>query len=91
MKQLSQAETVLIISYINQETSTSASAIEEINASSTLKPEQLPEYYEKNLKEHSNFFHSTDTSFNMNTLYFSIKKSKIYFAIQYLKEEPQNM
>ena len=78
-------------SHINQKTNTFVSVIEKINAFSILKSEQLPEYYEKNLREHSNFFHSTDTSFNINTLYFFIKKSKIYFVIQYFKKKSQNM
>ena len=65
--------------------------IKKINAFNTLKLKQLPEYYEKNLREHLNFFCSADTLFNMNTLYFSTKKLKIYFAMQYFKEESQNI
>ena len=86
--QLPQSKAALMISHINQETSTSASVIKEINAFSTLKPEQLPEYYKNNLKEHSIFFCSADTLFNMSTFYFSTERLKIYFAMQYLKEEP---
>ena len=85
---LPQSRATPITSHINQETNTSASVIKETNASSTLKPEQLPEYYKKNLREHSNFFCSTDTSFNISTPYFPTERSKIYFVIQYLKEEP---
>ena len=65
--------------------------IKEINAFSILKSEQLPEYYGNNLREHSNFFYSTDTSFNMNIFYFSTERSKIYFTMQYFKKEPQNI
>ena len=91
MGHLPQSRATLITLHINQETSTSASVIEEINAFSTLKPEWLSEYYGKNLREHSNFFHNTNTSFNINTPYFFTERSKIYFAIQYLKGESQNM
>ena len=49
------------------------------------------EYYRKNLKKHSNFFCSADTSFNINIFYFFIKRLKIYFAIQYFREESWNM
>ena len=80
-----------MISHINSETSTFASMIKETSVFNILKSEQLPEYYKKNLKEHSNFFCSTDTSFNINTFYFSKKRLKIYFVIQYFKKEPQNM
>ena len=78
-------------SHINQETNTSASVIEEISAFNTLKSEWLPEYYGKNLREHSIFFHSADTLFNMSTPYFPTEKLKIYFTMQYLKGEPQDM
>ena len=87
MGHLSQLKTTPITSYINQKTNTSAFVIEKTNAFNTLKSEQLSEYYEKNLKEHSNFFCSTNTSFNMNTFYFPTKKSKNYFTIQYFREE----
>ena len=91
MGYLPQSKTTFIISHINQETNTSVSVIKKINAFNILKFEQLPEYYEKNLKEHLNFFHNADTLFNMNTLYFFTEKLKIYFAIQYFKEKSQNM
>ena len=91
MGHLSQSRATSITSHINQETNTSVSVIKEINAFSTLKPEWLPEYYKKNLRKHSNFFHSTDTLFNINTLYFSTERSKIYFIMQYLRGESQNM
>ena len=91
VRQLPQSKATLMISHTNQETNTSASVIEKTNAFSTLKPEQLPEYYENNLRKHSNFFHSTDTLFNMSTFYFSTERLKIYFAMQYLRGEPQNM
>ena len=87
MGHLSQSRATFMISHSNQETSTSASVIKKINAFNTLKSEQLPEYYEKNLREHSIFFHNTDILFNMNTLYFLTKRLKIYFAMQYLKKE----
>ena len=77
-----------MISHINSETSTSASVIKETNAFNILKSEQLSEYYEKNLREHSNFFCNADTLFNINTLYFSTERLKIYFTMQYLKKEP---
>ena len=80
-----------MILYINQETNTFVSAIKKINAFSILKSEQLSEYYKNNLRKHSDFFHSTDISFNMNTPYFSTERLKIYFVIQYFKEESQNM
>ena len=88
MKHLPQSRATLITSHTNQETSTSASVIKKTSAFNILKPEQLPEYYEKNLKEHLNFFFSADTLFNINTLYFFTKRLKIYFAMQYLREEP---
>ena len=91
MRHLSQSRAISIISHTNQEINTSASVIKETNTFNILKSEQLSEYYEKNLREHSNFFHSTDILFNINTLYFLTEKSKIYFAIQYLKGEPQNI
>ena len=91
VRQLPQAGAALITSYINQETNTFASVIKEINAFNILKSEQLPEYYENNLREHSNFFHSIDTLFNMNTSYFFTERLKIYFVIQYLRGEPQDM
>ena len=81
MRHLPQFKATSIISHINQETSTSASVIKEINAFSTLKSEQLPEYYKKNLKEYSNFFCSTNTSFNISTFYFFTERLKIYFAM----------
>ena len=65
--------------------------IKETSTFNTLKPEQLSEYYKKNLKKHLNFFHNTNTSFNINTPYFFTEKSKIYFAIQYLRGESQDM
>ena len=85
--QLSQPKITLITSHINQEINTSASVIEKINAFSILKFEWLPEYYRKNLREHSNFFCSADTSFNISISYFPTEKSKIYFAMQYLRGE----
>ena len=87
MKQLPQPRATSIISHINQEISTSASAIKKINTFNILKSEWLSEYYENNLKKHSNFFYSTDTLFNMNTFYFFTEKSKIYFIMQYFREE----
>ena len=87
MRHLSQFRAILMMLYINQEINTSASVIKEINAFNTLKFEQLPEYYEKNLKKYSNFFYSADTLFNINTLYFFTEKLKIYFIMQYFKEE----
>ena len=80
-----------MILYINQETNTSASVIKKINTFNILKSEQLFKYYRKNLKKHLNFFYSTDTSFNINTLYFSIEKLKIYFIMQYFRKESQNI
>ena len=91
MRHLSQSRTIFMMLYINQETNTSASVIEEINAFNILKFKQLPEYYKKNLRKHSNFFCSTDTLFNINILYFSTERLKIYFIMQYFREESQNM
>ena len=91
MRHLPQFRATSITLHNNQKTSTSASVIEETNAFNILKSEQLPEYYKKNLRKHSNFFHNADTLFNINTSYFSTKRLKIYFAMQYFKEESQNM
>ena len=91
VRQLPQLKATLIILHINQETSTSASVIEKINTFNTLKSEWLPEYYEKNLREHSNFFCSTDILFNINTLYFSTERLKIYFTMQYFRKESWDM
>ena len=91
MRQLSQSRAISIILHINQEISTSAFAIKKINAFNILKSEQLSQYYKNNLKKYLNFFCSTDTLFNINTFYFFIEKSKIYFVIQYLKKKLQNM
>ena len=91
MGHLSQSRATPITSHINQKTSTFTSVIEEINALNTLKSEQLPKYYEKNLREHSNFFHNTDTSFNISIFYFSTERLKIYFIMQYLREELWDM
>ena len=85
--QLPQSGAVFMMSHINQETSTSAFMIKEINAFNILKSEWLPEYYRNNLKKHSNFFCSTDTLFNINTFYFFTERLKIYFAIQYFKKK----
>ena len=88
---LPQSRTTPMMSHINQETNTSASVIEKTNAFNTLKSEWLPEYYEKNLREHLNFFCSADTSFNMSTFYFPTERLKIYFTMQYLRGEPWDM
>ena len=91
MRQLLQSGVALIMLYINQETSTSAFMIKEINAFNILKFKQLSEYYKKNLKKHLNFFCSTNTLFNINTLYFLTERLKIYFTMQYFKKKSQNM
>ena len=91
MRHLPQSRATSMMSYSNQETSTSAFVIEKTSAFSILKSEWLSEYYEKNLREHSIFFCSADTLFNINTLYFFTERLKIYFAIQYFKEEPWDM
>ena len=91
VKQLPQSRAAFITLHINQKTNTFAFVIKETNAFNILKFKQLPEYYKNNLKKHSIFFHSTDTSFNISTFYFFTERSKIYFAMQYLKEKPQNM
>ena len=91
MRHLSQLRATLITLHINSEISTSAFMIEEINTFNILKSKQLSEYYEKNLREHSNFFHNTDTSFNMSTLYFFTERLKIYFVMQYFKKELWDM
>ena len=87
MRHLPQSKAIFLISHINQETSTSVSVIKKINVFNILKFKWLPEYYGKNLKEHSNFFHSINTLFNINTFYFFIERLKIYFAIQYFKKK----
>ena len=87
MRHLSQLRAILIILHINQKTNTSASVIEEINAFNTLKFKWLSEYYKKNLRKHSNFFCSVNILFNINIFYFSTVRLKIYFTMQYFKEE----
>ena len=89
--QLPQSGAAPIISHINQKISTSVSVIKEINVFSTLKSEWLSEYYGNNLRKHSNFFHSADILFNINTFYFFIERLKIYFAMQYFREESQDI
>ena len=63
-----------------------SSIIENISSNDVLKSEKLLDYYDKNLKEHFNFFYDADTAFHLSSTYFQLNQKKILFMMQYLKK-----
>ena len=59
---------------------------ENINLNDVLKFKKLSNYYDKNLKKHSDFFHNVNTVFHLSFIYFQLNQKKILFMMQYLKE-----
>ena len=47
-----------------------SSIIEKFSFNDVLKLKKLPDYYDKNLKEHFNFFKDANTTFHLNFIYF---------------------
>ena len=47
-----------------------SSIIKNLSSNDVLKFEKLSDYYNKNLKKHSDFFHDTDTTFHLSFIYF---------------------
>ena len=72
--------------------SSKRSAGEELRGSNEkrLRPERLPQYRGKNLKEHQNFMRSAETAFRLTPDSFRTDDDKILFTMQYLEGEPKD-
>ena len=76
-----------VMSFSHQHINNAASSIiENLNLNDVLKSKKLSNYYNKNLKKHSNFFHDVDTAFHLSFIYFQSNQKKILFMMQYLKK-----
>ena len=49
-----------------------SSIIENINSNDVLKSEKSLNYYDKNLKKHSNFFYNVNIMFHLSFIYFQL-------------------
>ena len=78
--------------YVPTLVSSKRSAGEELRGSNEkrLRPERLPQYRGKNLKEYQNFIRSAETTFRLTPNSFRTDDNKILFTMQYLEGEPKD-